>query len=129
MSRKSDPVTSRETTPAELSHLYVLVEDLQRSRSFYVDLLGLRVLLEEDGYVRVGGGDGFHIGMEKASPGTKLGGDAIEIVIRVDDVDRRYNELCDRGIEFDSEPADQPWGARHVWLRDPDGNRVSLFSL
>lgn len=113
---------------AELSHLFVLVGDLRTSRSFYTDLLGLKVLFEEDEYVRLGGGAGFHMGMEQAPPGVRLGGDAIEIVIRVDDVDRRFRELRHRGVEFEGEPADQPWGTRHVWLRDPDGNRISLYS-
>jgi catechol 2,3-dioxygenase-like lactoylglutathione lyase family enzyme len=36
--------------------------------------------------------------------------------------------LSAAGTRFDGEPADQEWGARHVWLADPDGNRLSLFS-
>jgi catechol 2,3-dioxygenase-like lactoylglutathione lyase family enzyme len=115
------------TGNARLSHLFVLVSDLERSRRFYVDTLGLEVLMDGAGYVRLGGAGGFHIGMEEGSP-EQIGSDGIEIVIHVDDVDRRYEEMSAAGIVFDSAPADQPWGARHAWLRDPDGYRLSIFS-
>jgi catechol 2,3-dioxygenase-like lactoylglutathione lyase family enzyme len=109
-----------------LSHLFMHVSSLERSRRFYVDLLGLSVLLEEPGYLRVGGADGFHIGLEERGPG-QVGAAGIEIVIRVDDVDTTYARLAEQ-VPFESGPADQPWGARHVWLHDPDGYRLSLYS-
>jgi len=115
------------TEAARLSHLFLFVSNLERSRAFYVDALGLRVLIEEDGYLRIGSEGGFHMGMEEGST-DRIGSAGIEIVIQVDDVDRRYEELRARGVAFDSAPADQPWGARHAWLRDPDGYRLSLFS-
>ncbi len=107
------------------SHLFVHVRDLPRTRAFYVDLLGLDVLLEHEGYVRVGGGGGFHIGFEQRDA-DEVGAAGIEIVVGVDDVDAAYDRLRAAGITFDSRPEDQPWGARHVWLRDPDGYRLSL---
>ncbi|HEX7247158.1 MAG TPA: VOC family protein [Actinomycetota bacterium] len=110
-----------------LSHLFVLVSDLGRSREFYVGALGLEVLLEEPGYLRVGGGGGFHLGIEQGEP-LQVGAVGIEFVIEVDDVDRRYRELVDAGVEFDGAPEDQEWGARHARFRDPDGYRLSIFS-
>ncbi len=113
--------------PPVLSHLFVLVGDLARSRRFYVDLLGLEALLEEDGYLRVGGREGFHIGMEEGTP-ERIGSLGIEIVIRVDDVDAAYDRLSALGVSFESPPADTEWGARHAWLSDPDGYRLSIYS-
>jgi methylmalonyl-CoA/ethylmalonyl-CoA epimerase len=46
----------------------------------------------------------------------------------VDDVDRTYHEIRARGIEFESAPADQFWGARTATLRDPDGNNIYLLA-
>jgi catechol 2,3-dioxygenase-like lactoylglutathione lyase family enzyme len=112
---------------ATLSHLFVLVSDLARSKRFYVDVLDLEALLEENGYLRVGGAGGFHIGMEEGPP-ERVGSNGIEIVIQVDDVDQRYAKLTAAGVEFESAPEDQPWGARHAWLRDPDGYRLSICS-
>ena len=107
------------------SHLHVHVSSLERTRAFYVGQLGLEVLLERPGYVRIGGGDGFHIGFEEGSP---VGSAGIEIVIRVDDVDEAYERFRAAGVVFDTAPEDQPWGARHAWLHDPDGYPLSICS-
>jgi catechol 2,3-dioxygenase-like lactoylglutathione lyase family enzyme len=110
-----------------LSHLFVLVSDLERARRFYVDELGLDLLMETPGYIRVGGGGGFHLGIEAGRP-ENVSAPGIEIVIEVDDVDRRYQELVASGVRFSGPPEDQEWGARHAWLIDPDGHRLSIYS-
>jgi catechol 2,3-dioxygenase-like lactoylglutathione lyase family enzyme len=112
--------------PASLSHLFVHVRDLPEARRFYVDRLGLELLVEEPGYIRIGGGDGFHIGMEEVPD--EVGAAGVEIVVAVADVDEDYARLRAEGVEFESEPQDMPWGARHAWLRDPSGYRLSIFS-
>jgi catechol 2,3-dioxygenase-like lactoylglutathione lyase family enzyme len=107
------------------THLFVLVSDLEQARRFYADELGFDVLIDTPGYLRIGDRDGFYLGLEEGRPAD---GEGLEIVIEVDDVDRRYEELTGRGVVFEGPPADQEWGARHVWLRDPDGRRLSLYS-
>jgi len=110
---------------ARLSHLFVRVVDLAATRHFYVDLLGLDVLMEEPGYLRVGNADGWHLGLEEGEP---IGADGIELVIRVPDVDVAVARLADAGVVADAPPQDMPWGARHAWVRDPSGYRISLAS-
>ncbi len=112
---------------ARLSHLFVLVSDLEEARRFYVDDLGLQLMMEHPGYLRVGSADGFHMGIEEGTP-PDIDAPGIEIVIEVDDVDRRYEEMKAKGIGFVDPPSDQPWGARHAWLTDPDGYRLSIFT-
>ncbi len=112
-------------TGARLSHLFVHVADLAAARHFYVDLLGLEVLMEGGGYLRVGNADGWHMGMEEGEP---VGAEGIELVIAVPDVDAAFARLADAGIAFDSPPTDTEWGARHAWLRDPSGYRLSIYS-
>jgi len=46
----------------------------------------------------------------------------------VDDVDHTYAQIRERGVKFESEPANQPWGARATMLRDPDGNNIALLT-
>ena len=114
------------TQRPRLSHLFVHVRDLAESRRFYVDLLGLELLMEEPGYIRIGGGDGFHMGIEEVPDA--VGSRGVEIVVAVPDVDEAYRRLTDAGVAFEAAPADQPWGARHAWLRDPSGYRLSIYS-
>ncbi len=108
---------------ARLSHLFVHVRSLAETRRFYVDLLGLELLVDEPGYLRIGNADGWHIGFEEAEP---VGADGMELVVRVRDVDAVYRRLVDVGVTFESGPADVEWGARHAWLRDPSGYRLSI---
>ncbi len=111
--------------PSRLSHLFVHVADLERSRTFYVDLLGLEVLMEGGGYLRVGGGDGFHIGLEQRPEVTRTAD--IEVVVAVADVDATVARIRAAGIAV-TDPVAQPWGARHAWLHDPDGTPMSVYA-
>jgi catechol 2,3-dioxygenase-like lactoylglutathione lyase family enzyme len=109
---------------ARLSHVFALSSDLDRTRRFFADVLGLSVTSDGTGYVRIEGSGGFHIGMEEGDPGPP---NSIEITIEVDDVDAVYRKAVAAGVEFEGPPADQPWGTRHAWFRDPDGRRMSIF--
>ncbi len=108
-----------------LTHLFITTHDLAAMREFYVNLLGLDMLVDEGDYLRVGGGGGAHMGMEPAAKGALP---AVELNIEVGDVDAVVERLSIRGVQFDALPADMPWGARHAWLRDPAGHRLSLYS-
>jgi catechol 2,3-dioxygenase-like lactoylglutathione lyase family enzyme len=108
--------------PSSLSHLFIHVRDLDEARRFWMDLLGLERLVDESGYLRIGGGGGFRAGVEALDPPERL-----EVVVRVDDVDAMVERLRAAGIEV-SDPVDQQWGARHAWLRDPEGRPVSIYS-
>jgi catechol 2,3-dioxygenase-like lactoylglutathione lyase family enzyme len=70
------------------------VADLPASRQFWTDAIGLVVLMEYPGYVRVGGGEGFHLGLEKGTPGPDA---SIEITVQVDDVDASHRRLVEMG--------------------------------
>jgi catechol 2,3-dioxygenase-like lactoylglutathione lyase family enzyme len=109
----------------ELTHLFMRTRDLSAAKHFWVEQLGLEVLADAGGYLRVGGGRGFHIGLEQGDPGPA---NATEVAVRVDDVDAVYQRLAQTGVQFESAPEDQEWGARHAWLRDHDGRRMSIYS-
>ena len=107
--------------------------DLERSRRFYDETLGLNVtevtdfgvVLDVQGttvwVVKVG--DEFHV-----QPFTIFGW-------RVEDLDAAMAALADQGIEFlrydgmeqdDAGVWTAPRGTRIAWFRDPDGNNLSL---
>ena len=112
-------------TRAAFDHVSIHVSDLRRTRRFY-ERLGMEILADEPGFLRIGGGDGFAIGVEERSP-RDVGAPGLEIVIRVPDVDGLASSLRDEGVAVTA-PSDQPSGARHAWLHDPDGYRLSIYS-
>ncbi|HSL34349.1 MAG TPA: VOC family protein [Candidatus Limnocylindrales bacterium] len=120
--------------PSALSHLFFHVRDLAAARAFYAGLLELEVLVDEGGYLRVGGGDGFHIGLEQWSDDQMPAGDVssgradpdLEIVVRVDDVERTSKRLRLAGFPIVLGPMPTPWGTLHAWTRDPEGRSVSI---
>jgi predicted enzyme related to lactoylglutathione lyase len=50
------------------------------------------------------------------------------IELAVDDVDAEFERLHAIASECVCPPTDWPWGTRATWLRDPDGNLLSLFT-
>src|SRR5215217_4249942 len=102
--------------PSSLSHLFVPVRSIAEARQLYVDLLGLELLLDDGGYLRIGGNGGFHMGVEAEPSGAVKQAD---LVVRVDDVDVTVARLRAAGVDV-TDPEDQDWGARHAWLHDPD---------
>ena len=109
-----------------LTHLFMEVRDLERTRWFWTEALGLQLLEDRGVYISVGGNSGFAIGIEQAAPG-QTSPDGPEITMRVEDVDATVARLRQLGVAIE-EPSDQPWGARHAWLHDPDGRRMSIYS-
>ena len=109
-----------------LTHLFMEVGDLARARWFWTEALGLELLEDRGVYIAVGGNGGFAIGIEQAVPGA-VGARGPEITMRVEDVDATVTRLRALGVDA-GDASDQPWGARHAWLHDPDGRRMSIYS-
>ncbi|HTE22132.1 MAG TPA: VOC family protein [Candidatus Limnocylindria bacterium] len=111
---------------SSITHVFMQVLDLQRSKAFY-ESLGLKIVMDEPKYVRLACENGFYIGMEQRDA-TEIGGSGIELNIQVDDIDKLYEALSSKDVAFEQKPTDMPWGARHAFLKDPNGYRVGLYS-
>jgi predicted enzyme related to lactoylglutathione lyase len=48
------------------------------------------------------------------------------IYLSVKDLDKRYHELKEKGVEFLSKPREQAWGGRTAVMIDPDRNVLVL---
>ena len=110
-----------------LTHLFMEVGSMERAKRFWLDALGLQLLDDRGVYIAIGGNGGFAIGIEQVPEG-RLSSEGPEITLRVDDLDATVERLKSFDIEIEEDPVDQPWQARHAWLRDPDGCRMSIYS-
>ncbi len=67
-----------------------------------------------------------------------LSGDGVfgsKVLVIVDDVDRLYKTIKERGLDLNGKsgvhraPVDQTWGMREFYVDDPDGNTVRFAQI
>lgn len=113
----TDP-TFQRATPVLRSGDYI------RSRTFYTDILGFKVMEEGGtpprfGIFRRGGAVVFVDSWQGGPTGDRPGWVAY---IHVDDVDALHAQLVEKGVEGLSDVRVTAYGMRETDLRDPDGN-------
>ncbi len=103
-----------------IAHITIGVSNLKKSVAFFEDVLGFRKMGEWSAYA-VFDIAGVSFGLE---PKAKH-----QVCFLVDDVAEVYQNLRGRGVEFTTEPKNQPWGVRDASFVDPDGNKFAIESL
>lgn len=138
-----------------IRHTGIVVSDMERSLDFYRDLLGLKVVKdfrEEGEYIdKISGLSGVKVWMIKlaADDGTMvellkymshpqevpdnpqicdIG--CSHIAFTVDDVDREFIRLSEKGVKFNSHPCVSSDGyAKVAFCQDPDGVFIELVEV
>ena len=109
-----------------IANIMLGASDLDRSRSFYRDKLGLAVKQEIPGFVFLETGPvGLCLSAAHARLAEQPG--PSEVVLAVASVRGACSALKDNGVEFLREPANvtgESWAAN---FRDPDGHLLSIF--
>jgi lactoylglutathione lyase len=103
------------------------VSNLERSKQFYEEVLGLDKKYEYSTYVGFECG-GVEIGLIPKEK-LEISRDAPSIQFLVDNVDQAYKTISSKGAEFTLEPHDEPWGGRQARFEDPDGNILELTEI
>jgi catechol 2,3-dioxygenase-like lactoylglutathione lyase family enzyme len=125
-----ETVNSPRPTHAGLRHLALNVRDLPAMRRFYVELLGFEVEWEPDPdnvYLSSGVDNlALHRATAPASGPSPL--DHLGLIVRRgEDVDAWATFLESHGVALDARPRTHRDGARSLYFRDPDGNRVQII--
>jgi catechol 2,3-dioxygenase-like lactoylglutathione lyase family enzyme len=123
-----------------LDHVTLVVEDLERSRRFYVDVLGMDEV-ERPGFSFPGlwfqaGATQIHlilVNPESGPPGQPAGtreksSRHHHFAFRVDDARAAAQRLEELGVPFVARPKQRPDGYIQVFVTDPDGHIVELCS-
>ena len=99
----------------------------EKAARFYGDLLGLDIVMDM-GWIRTYGADGqMSVQMSIMSEGGS-GTPVPDISIEVDDVDAVLEKARAMGIGIEYGPADEPWGVRRFYMRDPFGKLINILS-
>jgi len=112
------------------SRILIRPGDLDRSRRFYRDVLGLAVHREfgpaDDPGLVFFLGSGF---LEVSGHGDGPAGGPVMIWIQVRDVRAEHIRLAAAGVTVTREPVTEPWGLTEMWIQDPDGIRIVLVEV
>jgi lactoylglutathione lyase len=115
----------------DVGAVILFVEDLQRSKAFYHDVLGLDVQFEDAESVgfKIEGMafivlqvDRARVQLQGEPTAIPSAGATAFLTTFTDDVDALHADLAGRGIDFFQRPADQLWGMRTAYFKDPDGH-------
>jgi predicted enzyme related to lactoylglutathione lyase len=111
---------------SRIATVWLPVTDMDRSVAFFRDSLGLQVEQHEDEWSEVTAGD-VTIGLNGRSEEQPGSGGGL-IAFKVDgDIEAEVEELKGKGVEFDGEVTDHPWG-RIATFHDPDGTELQLYA-
>lgn len=116
-----------------IKFLGIPVRDQDRALSFYTEKLGFRVLTDQQFSEK-------QRWLELTIPGAETGivlftpdghedriGTFVNTSWEVDNVEKTYADLQDKGVEFAGAPQKQPWGT-FVIMKDSEGNQIVLSS-
>jgi predicted enzyme related to lactoylglutathione lyase len=111
----------------------VPVRDQDRALNFYVTALGFTLLTDQ----QMGPGQRWiEIRPPKGDTGIALFtppghedrvGTFTGLSLECDDVQRTYEDLCAKGVEFTKPPKTESWGVAAI-LKDSEGNQIVLSS-
>jgi catechol 2,3-dioxygenase-like lactoylglutathione lyase family enzyme len=121
----------------DLNHVAILVSDVERSVRFYRDVLGLepipRPAFDFPGaWFRIGppGQDGRavqELHLIARRPETFTRPRDRHFAFRIGSIEAAEERLRDRGVEY-ARPRKRPDGATQIFLEDPDGHAIELFT-
>jgi catechol 2,3-dioxygenase-like lactoylglutathione lyase family enzyme len=105
----------------------IAAENVERARAFYVDILGLRLVMDQ-GWIVTFAAD------TSAAPQISVateGGSATpvpDLSIEVDDLDDVHQRALAAGFSIEYGPAREPWGVRRFYVRDPFGKLINILA-
>lgn len=116
-----------------IKFLGIPVRDQDRALRFYTELLGFRVLTDQQFTPS-------QRWIELSIPGADTGitlftppgqedriGSFINTSWECDNIEKTYQELSEKGVEFTGPPQKQSWGTSAI-LKDSEGNQIVLSS-
>lgn len=101
--------------------------NVAEAKRFYQDVLGLDLLMDHGWIATYGLQDHMSIQVSFAEQG---GSDTPvpALSIEVDNLDTVYQGMQDAGFPIEYGPAEEPWGVRRFYVRDPYGKLVNILA-
>jgi catechol 2,3-dioxygenase-like lactoylglutathione lyase family enzyme len=104
----------------------IAAEDIAAARRFYQDILGLDVLMDHGWIATYGSSQKMSVQVSIASEGGS-GTPVPDLSIEVDDLDTALQRMKKAKVTIEYGPADEPWGVRRFYVRDPFGRLINIL--
>ena len=104
----------------------IATKDVAAAKRFYQDILGLNILMDHGWIVTYGSAQKMTVQVGVASEGG-AGTPVPDLSIEVDDLDAALERVKKAKIAIEYGPADEPWGVRRFYVRDPFGKLVNIL--
>lgn len=101
--------------------------DIAAAKRFYKDVLGLDLLMDHGWIATYGSQEKMDVQVSFAEQGGS-GTPVPDLSIEVDDVEAALAGMRAAGFAIEYGPADEPWGVRRFYVRDPFGRLVNIIS-
>jgi catechol 2,3-dioxygenase-like lactoylglutathione lyase family enzyme len=105
----------------------VAVSDPAAARRFYGDVLGLDVLMDMGWIATYGSRDRAPVQISFMTEGGS-GTPVPDLSIEVDDLDTILARVRRAKLRIEYGPAQEPWGVRRFFVRDPFGKLVNILT-
>jgi catechol 2,3-dioxygenase-like lactoylglutathione lyase family enzyme len=105
----------------------IAAADPALAKHFYQELLGLDVLMDQGWIATYGSREKMTVQISFASEGGS-GAPTPDISIEVDDVDAALARMKKAKVPIVYGPADEPWGVRRFFVRDPFGKLINILA-
>ena len=104
----------------------IATEDVAAAKRFYQDILGLDVLMDHGWIATYGSSQKMSVQVSIASEGGS-GTPVPDLSIEVDDLDTALQRMKKAKVAIEYGPADEPWGVRRFYVRDPFGRLINIL--
>ena len=101
-------------------------DDVAAARRFYGEVLGLDILMDMGWIATYGSDETMTVQMSFMQEGGS-GTPVPDLSIEVDDVEEALRRVRAAGAAIEYGPADEPWGVRRFYVRDPFGRLVNIL--
>jgi catechol 2,3-dioxygenase-like lactoylglutathione lyase family enzyme len=105
----------------------IATADVGKAQAFYGDLLGLRLVMDH-GWILTFASEGSMAPQISVATEGGSGTPVPDLSIEVDDVDAVHARAVELGLAIEYGPADEPWGVRRFYVRDPFGRLVNILA-
>jgi catechol 2,3-dioxygenase-like lactoylglutathione lyase family enzyme len=105
----------------------VATSDVAAAKRFYGDVLGLDILMDMGWIATYGSRETMTVQISFLSEGGS-GAPVPDLSIEVDSLDAALDRVKKARLAIEYGPADEPWGVRRFFVRDPFGNLVNILA-